>query len=69
MKIRVRKPGSRWRAQKRWHDWFAWRPVRVPTQGRMSGQTLVWMETIQAKIKYHRGYAGDYYRKEYRFKK
>lgn len=69
MKIRVRKPGARYRAKKRWHDWFAWRPVRVPSKGKMSGQTLVWFETIQRRIKYHGGYGGDYYDREYRFKK
>jgi len=47
MKWRVRKPGTRFRALHRWHTWFAWYPVRVPTKGSMSGMHMVWIEKIQ----------------------
>ena len=69
MRIKVRKPNAIYRARKRWHDWFAWRPVRVPTAGRQSGQTLVWLETIQRRTKYCYFPGGSFYDKEYRFKK
>lgn len=49
MKWRVRKPYARIRAKHRWHKWFAWYPVRVPTKGKMSGMTMVWLETIERK--------------------
>jgi len=49
MKWRVRKPFARIRAKHRWHKWFAWYPVRVPTKGKMSGMTMVWLETIERK--------------------
>jgi hypothetical protein len=49
MKWRVRKPNARVRALKMWHKWFAWYPVRVPTEGRMSGMTMVWLKTIKRK--------------------
>lgn len=46
MRFRCRKPHVRWRALKRWHNWFCWHPVRVPTSGKMSGMTIVWLETV-----------------------
>jgi len=49
MRIRVRKPNTVYRAHQRWHKWFAWFPVRVPTVGRMSGMTLAWWETVERK--------------------
>lgn len=52
MKFRVRKPAASWEALKRWHIWFAWYPVRVPTRGRLSGQTLVWLEKVKRKGTY-----------------
>jgi len=52
MKWRVRKPGAILRSLTRWHKWFAWFPVRVPTKGRMSGQTKVWLETIERRSKW-----------------
>lgn len=53
MKWRVRKPHARFRAKERWHKWFAWHPVRVPTKGKMSGMTMVWFETIERKGSYY----------------
>ena len=53
MRIRVRKPVDRYRALHMWHNWFAWHPVRVPTNGNMSGMTMVWMETIERKGKFY----------------
>ena len=53
MRWRVRKPGVRRRAKRMWHRYYAWRPVRVPTRGRMSGVTMVWGEWIERKGKYH----------------
>jgi len=47
MKLRVRKPRARFRALHIWHNWFAWHPVRVPTKGKMSGMTLVWLEKMR----------------------
>lgn len=67
MKFRVRKPGSKWRLKRykkrkawrdltarnnAWHSWFAWFPVRVPTKGRISGMTLVWLERIERQGKW-----------------
>ena len=49
MKWRVRKPYTRYKALHKWHKWFAWHPVRVPTSGRMSGQTMVWLSNIKRK--------------------
>ena len=49
MKWRVRKPYAGIRAKHHWHKWFAWYPVRVPTKGKMSGMTMVWLETIERK--------------------
>jgi len=52
MKWRVRKPNARFRALHRWHKWFAWHPVRVPTKGKMSGMTMVWLQTVERKGSY-----------------
>jgi hypothetical protein len=49
MKWKVRKPNARMRAKHLWHKWYAWYPVRVPTKGKMSGMTMVWLETIERK--------------------
>ena len=49
MKWRVRKPGARVRALHRWHVWFAWYPVRVPTKGKNSGQTMIWLSPVCRK--------------------
>lgn len=49
MKWRVRKPGAKFKVKCRWHNWFAWYPVRVPTKGRMSGMTKVWLQTVRRK--------------------
>ena len=49
MKWRVRKIGTRDRALHRWHTWFAWYPVRVPTRGRGSGQTMIWLSPVRRK--------------------
>ena len=59
MKWRVRKPGVRHRALQMWHRWYAWYPVRVPTNGRMSGMTMVWRETILRKGEFY-CYGMDY---------
>jgi len=52
MRFRVRKPRVKHRALHWWHTWFAWHPVRTPTKGRMSGQTLVWLERVERKGKF-----------------
>lgn len=73
MKWRVRKPGARKRAKRLWHRWFAWRPVRVPTNGKRSGMTMVWLQFVMRKERYrylywkplHRQrfiYVGDIYK-------
>ena len=49
MKWRVRKPGAYFRALLRWHHWFAWYPVRIPSKGPMSNMTKVWLETIERR--------------------
>ena len=49
MKWRVRKPMTRHRALHWWHVWFAWHPVRVPTRGKGSGQTMVWLGYVRRK--------------------
>jgi len=51
MKWRVRKPYCRERALHMWHKWFAWFPVRVPSEGRMSEMTMVWLQTIERRGK------------------
>lgn len=58
MKWRVRKPNTRHRRLHWWHTWFAWYPVRVPTNGRMSKMTRVWLESICRKGKYYYDYEG-----------
>ena len=61
MKWRVRKLGTIRRALHRWHPWFAWYPVRIPTKGPMSGMTKVWLETVYRKGTYCGGGMGDFY--------
>jgi hypothetical protein len=68
MKWRVRKPGAKYRAKKRWHLWFAWYPVRVPTNGRMSGQKKVWLEKVYRKGEYVLSYESCYWFWEYKLK-
>lgn len=53
MKWRVRKPGARHRALHMWHKWFAWYPVRVPTRGKCSGMTMVWLEVVGRKGRFY----------------
>lgn len=67
MKWRVRKPHARFRAKERWHKWFAWYPVRVPTRGRMSGMTMVWFETIERKGVYEWHIGDGHWVWSYRF--
>lgn len=66
MKWRVRKPGARRRAVHQWHRWFAWRPVRVPTSGRMSNMTVVWLEFMWRKGTYICWFEGAYWQWEYK---
>jgi hypothetical protein len=42
-----------------WHRWFAWFPVRVPSDG---GGHWVWLETIWRRIEHHDvgDFTGDY---------
>jgi len=65
MKWRVRKPGSKVRLKykklKRWHLWFAWYPVRVPTKGRMSKQHKIWFAKVYRKGKRCSDYEGGYF--------
>jgi hypothetical protein len=68
MKWRVRKPVSLFRLHHQWHKWFAWYPVRVPTKGKMSGMTKVWLETIERKGEYHHGMCDGWWNWSYRFK-
>ncbi len=49
MKWKVRKLGTKDRALHQWHLWFAWYPVDVPTKGKNSGQTRVWLEPVCRK--------------------
>ncbi len=58
---RVRKPGAKKRAEKQWHWWFAWYPVRIPTKGRMSNQHRVWCCKIKRKGRYEYGYECAYW--------
>ena len=58
---RVTKPGAKQRALKQWHWWFAWRQVRVPTDGRMSKQHKVWMQWIRRRGIIEHGYEGTYW--------
>lgn len=58
---RVTKPGAADRAKCRWHNWFAWYPVRVPTKGRMSQQHKVWLQTVRRKGAYQIGFECCYW--------
>ncbi len=49
MRWQARKPFVKDRARRWWHPWFAWRPVKFPSEGRRSRQTWVWLETIQRR--------------------
>ena len=49
MMWRCRKPKVKWRAKHFWHPWFAWYPVRIPTQGRKSKMHKVWLCTIHRR--------------------
>jgi len=51
---RVTKPGAVDRAKRRWHWWFAWYPVRVPSKGRMSNQHKVWLQKVRRRIRTER---------------
>lgn len=43
MEFKMYRPGTRYKAKSRWHNWFAWHPVRVsPTKG-------AWLTTVQRK--------------------
>jgi len=55
MKWKVRKPGARDRAKHFWHKWFAWKPVRVPTHGKKSNMTMVWLSLVKRKGHYISG--------------
>jgi hypothetical protein len=61
MRWRVRKPGAKQSLKHKWHLWFAWHPVRVPTKGRMSGQHMVWLEKVQRKGRKELCYDGSYW--------
>ena len=65
MRCKCRKPEVRKRAWQRWHNWFAWYPVRVPTKGRNSGQQFVWLETVRRKCK-PMGWGSDNWISEYK---
>ena len=67
MKWRVRKLGAKDRLKKmkknlrkihheramaKWHKWYAWHPVRVPTNGRMSGMTMCWLGIVERRGQY-----------------
>jgi hypothetical protein len=67
VKLRVRKPWARYRALHRWHKWFAWYPVRVPSKGRMSDMTLVWLEFVERKGKRYSGYGHSFWLWEYKW--
>ena len=58
MKWRVRKPNARNRALHMWHKWFAWHPVRVPTRGKMSGMTMIWLQTVERKGEQYNCFSG-----------
>ena len=58
---RVTKPGAKRRALKQWHWWFAWYPVRIPTEGRMRKQHKVWLQRIRRCGVYEDGYEGPYW--------
>ena len=69
MKWTVRKPGAKLRCFRMWHTWFAWYPVRVPTHGKMSGMTKVWLEKVKRKGGKIYSYDCSYYWEwEYKFK-
>lgn len=48
--------------KERWHDWFAWRPVRLETK------QCVWLEPIQRKGDFHCWGADSRWTFEYRLK-
>jgi len=52
MKWKVRKPHTRHRRLHMWHVWFAWYPVRIPSKGKMSGMTKIWLEKVNRKGEY-----------------
>ncbi len=66
MKWRVRKPMSRHRALHWWHVWFAWYPVRVPTRGEGSGQTMVWLGYVRRKGRARYGWDSQAWEWEYK---
>lgn len=65
MKWKVRKEGTRERALHQWHLWFAWYPVTVPTKGKNSGQTRVWLETVCRKGYWHNSRKGYWHNSPY----
>lgn len=43
-----------------WHNWFAWRPIRI------GPRHCVWLETIQRKGRENTSYGGPSYDWDYR---
>jgi len=68
MRWRVRRPEAHYRALRRWHKWFAWRPVRVPNN---VGTTKIWLETIMRRgcfVQQKRPtYVDSYWKWEYKY--
>jgi hypothetical protein len=50
----------------KWHQWFAWHPVWIPTTG--DGGRWVWLETMERRITYVRSILGSYPRPYYKLK-
>lgn len=56
MRFKSESPRARLERVTRWHDWFAWYPVRI-------GEGVVWLETIEQKLECNI----LYYQWEYRY--
>ena len=46
-KRKVRRPKAWERANKRWHQWFAWYPITISSkEGRKRYETVVWLQKV-----------------------
>lgn len=52
MRWEIQKPFAGRSIVHQWHMWFAWFPVRVPVNGKRSGMTIVWLESIERRGRY-----------------
>jgi len=46
----------------KWHDWFAWRPVKITKNNGNPCNEWRWLETVERLKFYWIGFSDNYYR-------